>query len=102
MDQLLLCYQYVEVGAKGDAGDAEMFLYSTLMKDLDSISSKLPPPEPLKMDMINTPYCMVADAAFVLLMWMQKPYPRVNAPQKAILAKFLSKNSKHFQKLPFF
>ena len=57
-----------------------MFLYSSLMKGLDSNSYNLPPAEPLEMDTVDTPYYVIADAAFALRTWLQKPYPGVNLP----------------------
>ena len=61
-----------------------MFSYSNLMKVLNTNSCNLPPAEPLEMDTVDTPYYVIADAAFAQCMKLTE-IPCLHAGQQTLV-----------------
>lgn len=68
-------FLYVDVGANGSCSDAGIFQVTDFRKALEDNAAGLPDKEPLPMDDKPMPYFIVADDAFPMRDWLQKPYP---------------------------
>jgi hypothetical protein len=69
-------FLWVEVGAHGVCSDSQIFNQSQLKRRFEDGRLDLPEAAPLPGDDQNMPYFGVADDAFALKSWMQKPYSR--------------------------
>uniref|UniRef100_A0A1X7UBR9 DDE Tnp4 domain-containing protein n=1 Tax=Amphimedon queenslandica TaxID=400682 RepID=A0A1X7UBR9_AMPQE len=65
---------FVDIACNGRVSDGGIFRESTLSAALESNALDFPPPEPLPRCTLFIPYMVVADAAFPLKDYIQKPY----------------------------
>uniref|UniRef100_A0A1X7T7L1 DDE Tnp4 domain-containing protein n=1 Tax=Amphimedon queenslandica TaxID=400682 RepID=A0A1X7T7L1_AMPQE len=65
---------FVDIGCNGRVSDGGIFRESTLSAAQESNALDFPPPEPLPGCTLPIPYMVVADAAFPLKHYIQKPY----------------------------
>ncbi len=66
---------YVDVGAKGSAGDPGLFNSSRLGSALRHGRANLPDDESIDGETEPMPYFLLGDDAFALQTWLMKPYP---------------------------
>lgn len=71
-------FLWVNVGANGSSGDAQIFNNSDLRDSIITGGIGFPPPEPLPRDDQPTPYFIVGDDAFGLRTWLMKPHSKRN------------------------
>ena len=69
-------FLWVDVGAMGSAGDANVFNHSELRACINDETIGFPQPDPLPGDDADMPYFLVGDDAFALRTWMMKPYSK--------------------------
>ena len=69
---------FVDIGCNGRVSDGGIFRESTLSAALESNALDFPPPEPLPGCTLPIPYMVVADAAFPLKDYIQKPYSQMD------------------------
>ena len=69
-------FAWVEVGANGSAGDAQVFNSSELREGFEQGFINVPAAEPLPGDDQNMPYFLAADDAFALRTWLMKPFSK--------------------------
>ena len=67
---------YVDVGAPGSCSDGGVFRQTPLRGYLEEGTAGLPADQPLPGDRRPCPYFFVADAAFPMKTWLQKPHPQ--------------------------
>jgi hypothetical protein len=67
-------FLWVEVGNQGSAGDAQVFNGGELKEAIEAGAINFPPADALPNDDQPMPYFIVADDAFALRSWLQKPY----------------------------
>ena len=65
---------YVDVGSNGRISDGGVFRNSTLFSSVESNSLRIPGPKPIQHGGKLVPYMIVADDAFPLKPYLQKPY----------------------------
>jgi hypothetical protein len=65
---------YIDVGCNGRVADGGVFRNCSLSKALEENKLHIPPPEPLPNQSGHIPYMLVADDAFPLKEYLQKPY----------------------------
>ena len=65
---------FVDVGAQGSISDGGVFSGTELYEALEGGYAGLPQPEPLPGDDKPIPFSLIADDAFALRTWMQKPF----------------------------
>ena len=70
-------FLYVDVGCNGRISDGGVFKNNRLFSALEGNSLNIPPPEPLQQQSFQLPYTLVADDAFPLKNYIQKPYSQV-------------------------
>ena len=68
---------YVDIGCNGRVSDGGVFRNSTLFAALESNSLGIPTAKPLPREQTTLPYMLVADDAFPLKEYIQKPYSQV-------------------------
>ena len=69
-------FLWVDVGANGSSGDAQVFKNSELKAAIEDRSIGFPTADPLPGDDKNMPYFLVADDAFALREWLMKPFSK--------------------------
>ena len=69
-------FLWVDVGANGSAGDAQVFNNSDLKTVVEAGKAGFPEPEPLPGDDKDMPYFFIGDDAFALKQWMMKPFSK--------------------------
>ena len=69
-------FPYAEVGMNGRNSDGGAWAQSTLKKELENNTLKLPKPTPLPGDLDDIPFVCVGDDAFPLATYMMKPNPQ--------------------------
>ena len=85
-------FLYVDVGCNGRVSDGGVFRNSSLSTALEGNSLNTPPPEPLSGESVPLHYTIVADDAFPLKEYIQKPYSQVGlTPGKRIFNYRLSR-----------
>ena len=67
-------FLYVDIGCNGRVSDGGVFRESTLCHALSHNTLNIPPPEPLQGCTLPVPYMLVADEAFPLKEYIQKPF----------------------------
>ena len=76
---------YVDIGCNGRVSDGGVFRNSSLSKALEENTLHIPPPQPLPNQSFSLPYMIVADDAFPLKEYIQKPFSQVGlTPQRRI------------------
>ena len=65
---------YVDIGCNGRVADGGVFRNCSFSKALEDNTLHIPPPEPLPNQSVSIPYMLVADDAFPLKEYLQKPY----------------------------
>ena len=73
---------YVDVGCNGRVADGGVFKNCTLSSALENNTLKIPPPEPLPGQCKPIPFMLVADDAFPLKDYIQKPYSQAGLTQE--------------------
>ena len=68
---------YVDIGCNGRVADGGVFKNSALFAALENKSLNIPSPRPMKDNTPPLPYMIVADDAFPLKEYIQKPYSQV-------------------------
>lgn len=68
---------YIDVGCNGRVADGGVFRNSSLSTALENNALNIPHPEPLPDESVLLPYMIVADDAFPLKNYIQKPYSQV-------------------------
>ena len=85
-------FLYVDVGCNGRVSDGGVFRNSSLSTALEGNSLNAPPPEPLSGESVPLHYTILADDAFPLKEYIQKPYSQVGlTPDKRIFNYRLSR-----------
>lgn len=69
-------FMYIDVGANGSCSDGGIFQETELRHALESETAGIPEPEPLPGEIHPVPYFIVADNAFPMRTWLQKPHPQ--------------------------
>ena len=67
-------FLYVDIGTNGRVADGGVFKNSTLFTALEENKLGLPSPKPIQCNGPPVPYTIVADDAFPLKEYIQKPY----------------------------
>uniref|UniRef100_A0A1X7UC36 DDE Tnp4 domain-containing protein n=1 Tax=Amphimedon queenslandica TaxID=400682 RepID=A0A1X7UC36_AMPQE len=75
-------FTYVNIGCNGRISDGGVYGNSSLCSALESNTLNIPCPTPLSNDKIPLPYLIVADDAFPLEPYIQKPYGQVRLTKK--------------------
>ena len=70
-------FLYIDVGCNGRISDGGVFRNSTLSTALEQNTLNIPPPKPLPGKTQPIPYMIVADDAFPLKEYIQKPYSQI-------------------------
>ncbi len=71
---------YLDIGQPGANSDAGIFNRGKLFHAFQNQLVDIPPPEILPNDDQPMPYFLIADEAFGLRTWLQKPYPQFEIP----------------------
>lgn len=69
---------WIDIGSNGRCADGGVFADTELRQALEGGHLGIPPNEPLPNDNIPVPYTIIADDAFPLKHWLQKPFPQRN------------------------
>ena len=73
---------YVDVGCNGRVNDGGVYGNSSLCSALESNSLNIPSPKPIQEKGISLPYMIVADDAFPLKQYIQKPYSQLGLTKR--------------------
>lgn len=73
---------YVDIGCNGRVSDGGVFKNSSLSKALEENTLNVPPPQPLLNQSFSLPYTLVADDAFPLKGYIQKPFSQAGLTQE--------------------
>ena len=85
-------FLYVDVGCNGRVSDGGVFRNSSLNTAFERNSLNIPPPEPLPQQSFSLPYMLVADDAFPLKPFIQKPFNQIGlTTEKRIFNYLLSR-----------
>ena len=68
-------FLWIDIGSNGRCADGGVFADTELRQAIEGGHLGVPPNEPLPNDNIPLPYAIIADDAFPLKHWLQKPYP---------------------------
>ncbi|KAJ8349682.1 hypothetical protein SKAU_G00248120 [Synaphobranchus kaupii] len=69
-------FLYIDIGCNGRVSDGGVFRGCSLQESLEKKTVNIPRPAPLPRSDRMTPFCIVADEAFPLKPYLQKPYAR--------------------------
>ena len=89
-------FLYVDNGCNGRVSDGGIFRNSLLPAALKSNTLNIPSPEPLSVEIVSLPYTIVADNAFPLKEYIQKPYSQVGVTTERHIFNYRLSHARHF------
>ena len=75
-------FLYADVGIKGRNSDGEIWSRCLLKDAREKNELNIPEPKPLPGRLNNTPYVCTGDDAFILSLYMMKPFPNGSSQQR--------------------
>lgn len=75
-------FLYVDIGCNGRVADGGVFKNSALFASLEGHDMNIPSPKPILSNQRPVPYIIVADDAFPLKKYIQKPYSQMGLTKK--------------------